>query len=290
MTFPWADQILLGIASLIDAVDIQSAIRTYLGASLIAHVPRSEVDVLPFDASRTLTLIIPARNEAQNIRECVKSVTAQKGAEWTCIVVDDGSEDGTADGAVSAAGGDSWVSILRLEGPPEGWAGKVHAMYRGAELSTAEWIAFMDADCRLGPGAISDLLSFAESRSLDLVSMGASQSAKSTAWPLVTPLGLSLILQSASPDGNGKNQALAVGHFILVRREKYLDCGTYAAVKSSRADDIEFSTLVRDHGGSTQFCWGGDLLSSSQLASWTDLWGSWRKSFQAGMNGSLLGC
>lgn len=289
-------------ASLLALIDVRNAIITYVRAGRIATIPiiqTTDEDAkgpgTTSNGSPAVTLVVPARNEAANIVSCVESVMAQNGISWRAIVCDDASEDGTGDLALKTANGDPRISVLRLEGPPPGWAGKVHAITRGAELAEladkgSEWILFMDADCRLAaPSALSSVVSYAQDNQIDLVSLGSAQSAPSTAWPLITPIGLSLILDSAAPDGKGTRQALAVGHFILVRQSLYRKVGTYATLKSSRADDVDFATLIRDSGGgSTQFAWGTRLLSSRQHASWSELWQAWRKSFHAGTSGSIF--
>lgn len=265
------------LASVLALTEAAVAWRSWDGARRIARVPRAGAQ-----PAGTVTVVVPARNEAANIAPCVQSVLIQNDVQVSLLVVDDASDDGTAQVAQVAG-----AEVLRLSGPPPGWAGKNYALARGAAGATAEWLAFLDADTRLGAGALAALVAFAEAQKLDLLSLGASQSARSVAWPLVIPVGLQLILSQAAPDGVGQPKALAVGQFILVRRSVYERVGGHAAIKASRADDIDLATLVRDHGGRTQFAWGDDLLTSAQSASWSDLWASWRKSFHAGTGGSV---
>src|SRR6059058_5242503 len=62
-------------------------------------------------AEHRVAIIVPARNEARNIGQCLSGLSAQRGlaAGSSIIVVDDGSRDGTADGVGAAAQNDGRI-------------------------------------------------------------------------------------------------------------------------------------------------------------------------------------
>lgn len=86
----------------------------------------------------TATAIIPAFNEAHTIAEVVRVVCAAEGIEEV-IVVDDGSQDDTADRAREAG-----ARVIRSETNQ----GKGQAMARGVEASSTPYLLFFDADDR----------------------------------------------------------------------------------------------------------------------------------------------
>ena len=90
------------------------------------------------------------------------------------IVVDDGSTDGTGEIAREFARRDSRVVPIRVDSPPPGWGGKVHAMHVGVEAAgppeAGEWLLFLDADTVAAPDLLSRLLATAEAIEADLVS------------------------------------------------------------------------------------------------------------------------
>jgi cellulose synthase/poly-beta-1,6-N-acetylglucosamine synthase-like glycosyltransferase len=98
-------------------------------------------DAAPRDALARVVAVIPARNEAAVIGLAVNSLLAQRFAgELHIIVVDDASDDGTADvvRAVAArAGATARVTVIRGTGPDPGWSGKVCAMARGVAAAAA---------------------------------------------------------------------------------------------------------------------------------------------------------
>lgn len=93
-------------------------------------------------SSRLVSVVIPCRNEAVRISSTVEAVLAQRrpGLEVEVIVVDDGSEDSTAEAAATAG-----ARVVRLETPSGGNPG--YARNRGADQARGDPIAFLDADC-----------------------------------------------------------------------------------------------------------------------------------------------
>ncbi|MFC7341408.1 glycosyltransferase [Saccharopolyspora griseoalba] len=242
-----------------------------------------------------VTVVVPARDEADVLGDCLRSITAQthgtQGEELLrVVVVDDGSTDGTGRIAREAAAGDPRVKIVRVDGPPPGWGGKVHAMHIGVEASgppeAGEWLLFLDADTVAGPELVSRLLATAESVDADLVSTpGGPPPGRSASWPLLMPPGLQLIGENAAPDGKGA-KAFAIGHCILVRRSHYEKIGGWTSFAAIRNEDVAIATAVRDHGGTTRTVDGLDHLSTSGMDPFRAGWASFRKSFVAGTKGS----
>jgi hypothetical protein len=97
----------------------------------------------------TISVVVPARNEAARVGVLVGSVLAQDHPGFELIVVDDRSTDQTSDVALRAAGGDTRARVIRVEERPAGWQGKLHAIAAGVEVARGEWLLFLDADQRL---------------------------------------------------------------------------------------------------------------------------------------------
>ncbi len=100
-------------------------------------------------AGRSVSVIVPARNEEQNIRRCVTSLLEQNYDDYEVIVVDDGSTDGTArilDEIAHYHPQRQRLYVLRLRDLPKGWAGKPHALHAGVQEARGDWLMFTDAD------------------------------------------------------------------------------------------------------------------------------------------------
>lgn len=97
----------------------------------------------------TISVVVPARNEAARVGALVRSVLAQDHPRFELIVVDDRSTDQTAEIARREAGGDARASVVRVEERPTGWQGKLHAIAAGVDVARGDWLLFLDADQRL---------------------------------------------------------------------------------------------------------------------------------------------
>src|SRR5712671_2182279 len=82
-------------------------------------------------AEHSVAIIVPARNEARNIGQCLSGLSAQRGlaAGSSIIVVDDGSRDGTADKIRAAAQNDGRIGLVEAGALPVGWMGKPYACW-----------------------------------------------------------------------------------------------------------------------------------------------------------------
>ena len=117
--------------------------RTHRNASL--GPPPTSTEPLP-----PVAILVPARNEIGNIDTCLAGLTAQRGLthELSIIVIDDGSQDGTAVAVGKIAQDDPRIRLIDAGDLPAGWMGKPHACWQGALKPGVEWLCFVDADVR----------------------------------------------------------------------------------------------------------------------------------------------
>src|SRR6185503_16907692 len=116
--------------------------------------PRPGTAGVEADGRPRLSVVIPTWNAAGTIRRGLDSLLAEHGVELECVVVDDGSTDGTADVVEGLARADPRIVLVRL---PEN-AGVSNARNRGLEVARGEWIAFHDADDVMRPAGVAALM------------------------------------------------------------------------------------------------------------------------------------
>ena len=112
----------------------------------------------PVGSLPRVSVLVPARNEEHTLPALLSSLLAQRYPDLQIVVVDDASEDGTAD--VLRAHADPRLHVVSGTGPPAGWIGKPHALYQAARRADSELYLFLDADARLAdPDALTRLVS-----------------------------------------------------------------------------------------------------------------------------------
>lgn len=223
------------------------------------------------DPRARVTAVVPARDEQANIARCVRSLAPFVPV----LVVDDHSRDATA--AEARAAGARVVAAPPL---PEGWLGKPHACWTGAQQAETEWILFVDADTWYEPAFLPSILAFAHDRGLDAVTVFPRQVCLRWYESALVEYGLGLyfsgvdaarLLDPGSPD------ALANGQCILIRRDAYLRIGGHQAVASSVTEDVALAALLKRRGVPFAVCRAEQLASVRMYDSFRSLWRGFQK-------------
>jgi chlorobactene glucosyltransferase len=243
-----------------------------------------------------VSVIVPARNEERNIRRCVTSLLEQDYANYEVIVVDDGSTDRTGqilnDLAASHPHGNR-LYILRLRDElPSGWAGKPHAMYKGAQEARGTWLLFTDADTWHATNALRSTLAQAIEEQADLFTIGSTQELPSFWDNVMMPmayLGVAMLYPPKLVNDPLSPVAVANGQYILIRRTVYDELGGYARpeLRATLLDDRDLARIVKEHGYKLHLVDGRGLLSVHMYHSLDETWRGWRKNAYLGNRGGL---
>jgi chlorobactene glucosyltransferase len=241
----------------------------------------------------SVSIVVPARNEERNIRDCVESLLAQDYPNYRVIVVDDQSTDQTSeilDVTRRTHPSGSLLTVLRASELPPGWAGKPHALHLGASSSTGEWLLFTDADTRHAPGA----LRYAVERTLrdgaDLLSLATTQDLPDLWGRVLMPMafmGISMMYPSRRVNDPGSSVAIANGQYILIRRSVYDYVGGYdsARLRASIVDDRDLAREVKRSGGRLEVVDGRGLVRTRMYRSLPEHWDGWTKNAYVGSRG-----
>ena len=152
--------------------------------------------------SPRVSILIPVRNEEDNLQRLLPSILSQNYPDFEVIVYDDDSSDATWN--VLTAAKDARLQSLKGNGPPEGWLGKVHALYQATRQASGEYYLFLDADTKLNdehalerlvdkfsalpPQSVLTGLPRYSGKGLLLVSLVPSAILTYIPWPLVRPV------------------------------------------------------------------------------------------------------
>lgn len=240
----------------------------------------------------TVSLIIPAYNEAENIHDCITAVlestqlTATKLDIW---VVDDQSSDETLLLAQSLQKllCDSRLHILPGQPRPteEIWVGKNWACCQGFEQAKGEFLLFIDADVRLKPQAIETAIQKAQLEASDLLSLAPAITCGCLAEWLVQPLmvnNLAVGLDFQAVNDPATDVAFAAGPFMLFRRTAYEKLGGHRAVADQVVEDVELARRTKAEGLRLSYLLGGEFVSVRMYRSFSALWEGWTKNLYMG--------
>ncbi|MFO7956070.1 MAG: glycosyltransferase family 2 protein [Candidatus Brocadiia bacterium] len=234
-----------------------------------------------------LSVLIPARNEEDNIGPALETVLASKGVDLEVIVLDDHSEDGTARIVRDFAETNEEVRLEAAPPLPPGWCGKQHACAALAELATRDILVFMDADVRLRPDALARTIAFLEESGADLVSGFPEEVTSTLAEKLIIPL-LHFILLGFLPMGWMRSStrpwySAGCGQLFATRREAYRKAGGHAAIRASRHDGVTLPRAFREVGLKTDIFDATDTAVCHMYGSFAEVWHGLAKNATEGL-------
>lgn len=242
-----------------------------------------------------LTVIIPARNEEQNLAACLASLVSQSedlfqlGRDWDLIVVDDHSTDKTAEIARSFPG----VTVLTADKLEKGWTGKNNAIWTAARNARGRWILFTDADTIHEPGDLHRAIHEATRHKAGMLSYSPRQIVTGLAQRTLMPLvfsELALAYPPAKVSDPNQRVAAANGQFLLVEREAYRRLGGHAAVADRVLEDVELAFLAKRRKVGLRFRYAPDALSTRMYRTTSAMIEGWTKNLALLFNNALATC
>lgn len=258
----------VAIAAAVAALILWFAHRSRAQYLRLPELPAGGVAI---DPRARVAAVIPARDEQANIARCARSLAPFVPV----IVVDDHSRDATAAEARSAG-----ARVISAPPLPEGWLGKPHACWTGAQQAETEWILFVDADTWYEPAFLPSALSFALNRGLDAITVFPRQVCLRWFESALVEYGLGLYFSGVDAKrllDPHSAEALANGQCILIRRDAYLRIGGHQAVASSVTEDVALAILLKRHGVPFAVCRAESLASVRMYDSFLSLWRGFQK-------------
>jgi hopene-associated glycosyltransferase HpnB len=211
----------------------------------------------------SVTAVVPARDEAAILPGTLPTLLAQDyPGEFSVVLVDDGSGDGTGAAAANLAGqaGRAALRVVTGRPPPPCWAGKVWAMAQGVTAAgECDYLLFTDADIAFGPGTLTALVRAALTDDRALVSQMALLRAEAGWERWIVPAFVYFFAQlypfrRVGQPGSGT--AAAAGGCMLVRREALAAAGGLGGIAGARIDDVALARLLKRGPGRAR-CWLG---------------------------------
>ena len=230
------------------------------------------------------SVLLPLRDEAHRVEPCLRALLGQDdGGLVQLVVLDDGSQDGTADVVRRVCAGDPRVVLLTGRPLASGWLGKPHACQQLADAAdpASEMLVFVDADVVLEPQAVAATVALMQDTGLDLMSPYPRQDCPGATrlvqpllqWSWLTFLPLRAAERSTRPALSAAN-----GQLLAVRRPAYDRAGGHAAVRAAVVEDVELLRAVKRAGGTGGVVDGTGLATCRMYDGWDELVAGYTKS------------
>jgi len=241
---------------------------------------------VPMECAGRVSVIIPARNEAENIETSVRSILETTYEPMELLIVDDRSTDTTPTIVQSLAAKDHRVRLISGAPLPPGWYGKPWACVQGYRAATGEYLVFTDADTRHAPTLLAHAIGASRHENADLVTIAPRQLCLTFWERLIMPQVWALLSYRYHPRvvnaARAARDVIANGQFILVTRESYEAVGTHESVRGKVAEDLGLAQQYFALGRRMYFAFAESLMVTRMYRDLPGLVEGWSKNMFLG--------
>ena len=210
-----------------------------------------------------ISVIIPARNEEQDIARSIESVLKQEDVNLEVIIANDHSTDRTREIADAIANANPRVRVIHNPELPPGWLGKCNGMQKASALAGGDTLLFTDADIIHEPHTLATALDEVDRLGLDFLSLFPRMDTVSLWENIVVPsfVGGLAILATPGIENPASPEALAAGAFLLVPRPAFHAVGGFEPIRGEMVDDVGLARLLKSRGFRVGFRFAPDSFT-----------------------------
>ncbi len=223
-----------------------------LGFMVLWKIPLLRITDISGICDTSVSVIIPARNEAKTIGRLLVSLKSQTYRPTEITVVDDHSTDDTKGVALSYG-----AAAINSKAMPQGWFGKPWACWQGAGAASGDVLVFLDADTQLAPDGLARIVT-EHKRAGGLISVQPYHQMKrayeklSAFFNIITMAGTGSFSLFA-----GKFAARgAFGPCLICSREDYFKTGGHSRARHQVLESMGVAGAFREAGLPVS-CYGG---------------------------------
>jgi glycosyltransferase involved in cell wall biosynthesis len=256
---------------------------------LSIRTPRESSEI-----TEKISVIVPLRNESENIVELIKTLRNQKhlpNVEF--LLLDDNSEDDTLALLHHQCQGLDKFRVLSGSHLPQGWIGKTWALQQLLQASSGLIIVSIDADVRLEPDAINRAITLLKNSQLDFISPYPRQLAITWSEKLIQPLlqwsWMSTVILRIAERSSSSSMVVANGQFFVVRKAALERVHGYEPASNKVLDDVFLARALVKSGSHGCVANGAAIASTRMYSSWEEIQAGYGKSLHAAF-GTAYGC
>jgi chlorobactene glucosyltransferase len=239
-----------------------------------------------------ISVLVPARNEEENIGGCIRSLLNQDYPNFEVIVLDDNSTDRTWRILNELSAKNNKLRILKGEPLPDGWFGKHWACHQLSQNADGEVFLFTDADTRHNPNSLKDGIAGMIAEKADLITAFPREETISWGelimvplfpWFILCFLPLIVAYRTQSPAFSA-----AIGQFLMISREAYKKIGGYEAIRQEAVDDVALARNIKANGLRWRMSLGYDQLYCRMYHGFREAYSGFTKNLFAGFGYKIL--
>jgi hopene-associated glycosyltransferase HpnB len=231
----------------------------------------------PQTRAERVTVVIPARDEAEHVVETLRSLLGQRfEGEVRVVLVDDNSSDGT--GELARGLHDPRLRVVAGQPLAAGWSGKMWAVHQGLqqpEARAADYVLLTDADIVHAPGHVAALVAKAAGEQIELVSEMVRLRCQSFAERATMPAFI-FFFQMLYPfrwvGERRRRTAAAAGGTMLVSRRALDAIGGVERIRAALIDDVALAREVKRAGYRIWLGHAEEAVSGRSYAGFGEVW------------------
>jgi chlorobactene glucosyltransferase len=245
----------------------------------LMHFPSLPAVIENTPSTALVSVILPVRNQARTVTDCVRSLVGLEYPNKEIIVVEGGSTDGTDDLVRKF---DQQITLVEEEPLPQGWVGKNWACHLGYKKSRGDLLLFTDGDSVHATDSLTRSVNYLQAERADLVTLAPGTILKSFWEKLLQPpifLLIMILVGGKLVNDDNRQNAIGNGQYMLIRRGAYEKVGGHYAVRDKIVEDYTLARLMKKAGMRLRFVTAQDALGVRMYASLAEIWRGWRKNF-----------
>ncbi len=241
-----------------------------------------------------ISILVPARNEEDNIARCLGSLIVQDYENIEILVLDDDSTDCTNQIVADLVKRDKRIKLVNGKPLEKGWVGKNFALYQLEKHAKGKYFFFTDADTYHQPNSVRCSMECLLANRLDALSAYPEQIMK-TFWERLIisfiNFGLHVIFPIAAMKKIKKSKiSVALGALMLYRADAYRAVGGHTKIKDQCLEDIMMSKLLKDFGFKISIFDGKNIFSCRMYKRFGDAEKGFRRFIYSFFNKSYFLC
>lgn len=260
--------------------------------SFINLVSRLQLPKSSKQHDKKISILIPARNEEQNIGNLLNDIINLCYSNFEVIVLNDNSEDNTAEVVQKYISQDSRIKLINSNKLPKDWLGKNYACNELSNNATGDYFLFIDADVRISGDILERAAAYLERFNLSLLSIFPLQKMETIGEKIVVPI-MNMVLLSLLPlilvrKSKFRSLSAANGQFMMFRSDLYNKLKPHQIFRKSKTEDIDITKFYKRMRYKTSCMLGDEGISCRMYNGLNDSIEGFSKNIIAFFSNSIL--